>query len=62
LTSTIILWLQTDNDKVGEMSVGGSLTRPSERDSVVNEQQSHLANIGTLIEVSLFAIYLTIDF
>jgi hypothetical protein len=33
------------------MSVGGSLTRPSERDAVVNEQQSHLANIGSLIEV-----------
>ncbi|KAI6183690.1 F-actin-capping protein subunit beta [Aphelenchoides bicaudatus] len=50
LTSTIILWLQTDNDKVGEMSVGGSLTRPLERDAAVNEQQTHLSNIGSLVE------------
>ncbi|CAD5214975.1 unnamed protein product [Bursaphelenchus xylophilus] len=51
LTSTVILWLQTDNDGVGEMSVGGSMTRQSEIDAVVDDHQSsHLVNIGKLIE------------
>ncbi|KAI6197280.1 F-actin-capping protein subunit beta [Aphelenchoides besseyi] len=50
LTSTIILWLLTDNADVGEMSVGGSLTRTLEYDYPVSEQQSHLVNIGRMVE------------
>ncbi|KAI6172359.1 F-actin-capping protein subunit beta [Aphelenchoides besseyi] len=50
LTSTVILWLLTDNADVGEMSVGGSLTRTLEYDYPVSEQQSHLVNIGRMVE------------
>uniref|UniRef100_A0A914E5D0 F-actin-capping protein subunit beta n=1 Tax=Acrobeloides nanus TaxID=290746 RepID=A0A914E5D0_9BILA len=50
LTSTIMLWLQTDNDSTGTMNIGGSLTRQVEQDCPVNEQNPHLVNIGKMIE------------
>lgn len=50
LTSTIILWLQTENEAVGDMNVAGSLTRQLDHDADVDEQQTHLVNIGRLIE------------
>lgn len=51
LTSTIMLWLQTQNAATtGTMNLSGSLTRQSEQDGVVSEQNPHLANIGKMIE------------
>jgi capping protein beta len=50
LTSTVMLWLQTDNDASGTMNIGGSLTRQEEKDSQVNDQNPHLVNIGKMVE------------
>uniref|UniRef100_A0A914I6K7 DNA replication licensing factor MCM2 n=1 Tax=Globodera rostochiensis TaxID=31243 RepID=A0A914I6K7_GLORO len=51
LTSTVMLWLQTQNPSTtGTIDLGGSLTRQTEHDCAVTDQNPHLANIGKLIE------------
>ncbi|GIY77859.1 f-actin-capping protein subunit beta [Caerostris darwini] len=50
LTSTVMLWLQTNKSSSGTMNLGGSLTRQIESDSNVNEANPHIANIGKLVE------------
>ncbi|XGW12622.1 hypothetical protein V3C99_013357, partial [Haemonchus contortus] len=50
LTSTIMLWLQTNKPASGMMNLGGSLTRQIDQDSPVNDQNTHLVNIGRMIE------------
>jgi len=50
LTSTAMLWLQTNKDASGVMNLGGSLTRQNELDSPVNEGSPHIANIGKMVE------------
>ncbi|CAI5443541.1 unnamed protein product [Caenorhabditis angaria] len=50
LTSTIMLWLQTTKSASGMMNLGGSLTRQFECDAPVNDQNSHVANMGKMIE------------
>jgi hypothetical protein len=47
LTSTCMLWLQTNKPKSGTMNLGGSLTRQIEQDATVSEASPHIANIGT---------------
>lgn len=50
LTSTAMLWLQTDKVTSGTMNLGGSLTRQAESESPVNEANPHIANIGRMVE------------
>lgn len=50
LTSTSMLWLQTNREGSGTMNLGGSLTRQVEQDSPVSEAAPHIANIGRLVE------------
>ncbi|KAG8227569.1 hypothetical protein J437_LFUL000669 [Ladona fulva] len=50
LTSTVMLWLQTNKDGSGTMNLGGSLTRQVEQDAAVSEASPHIANIGRLVE------------
>lgn len=50
LTSTVMLWLQTNKAVSGQMNLGGSLTRQVEADSQVSESSPHIANIGRLVE------------
>ncbi|XP_055299550.1 F-actin-capping protein subunit beta [Sitodiplosis mosellana] len=50
LTSTAMLWLQTNKTGSGTMNLGGSLTRQVEQDANVNEQSPHIANIGRMVE------------
>ncbi|XP_068700545.1 F-actin-capping protein subunit beta [Montipora capricornis] len=50
LTSTVMLWLQTNKAGSGMMNLGGSLTRQVEMDSSVSEASPHIANIGRMIE------------
>ncbi|WKX97114.1 hypothetical protein Q1695_013066 [Nippostrongylus brasiliensis] len=50
LTSTVMLWLQTNKPGSGMMNLGGSLTRQAEQDAAVNDQNTHLVNIGKMIE------------
>jgi capping protein beta len=51
LTSTVMLWLETNKDGSGTMKLGGSLTRQDERDMQYDEAaHPHIANIGLMIE------------
>jgi len=50
LTSTCMLWLQTNKQASGTMNLGGSLTRQIEQDANVSEASPHVANIGRLVE------------
>ncbi|XP_011848527.1 PREDICTED: F-actin-capping protein subunit beta isoform X3 [Mandrillus leucophaeus] len=51
LTSTVMLWLQTNKSGSGTMNLGGSLTRQMEKDETVGDCSPHIANIGRLVEV-----------
>ena len=48
LTSTSMLWLQTNKPRSGTMNLGGSLTRQVEQDCPVSEASPHIANIGEI--------------
>ncbi|KFW90724.1 F-actin-capping protein subunit beta, partial [Phalacrocorax carbo] len=50
LTSTVMLWLQTNKTGSGTMNLGGSLTRQMEKDETVSDSSPHIANIGRLVE------------
>merc|ERR1712226_1622983 len=50
LTSTSMLWLQTNKARSGTMNLGGSLTRQVEQDAPVSESSPHIANIGKMVE------------
>jgi len=50
LTSTVILHLSTGNDNLGEMDLSGNMTRQIESDLPVDDDTSHIANIGKLVE------------
>lgn len=50
LTSTVILHLANETDSLGEMNLSGNMTRQVESDMPVDEDGSHVANIGRLVE------------
>ncbi|KAI9002285.1 F-actin-capping protein subunit beta [Gaertneriomyces semiglobifer] len=50
LTATIMLYMMTGGDKVGNVNLSGSLTRQHEQDLPVDDYNMHVANIGRLIE------------
>eukprot|EP00039_Didymoeca_costata_P027602 m.18768 g.18768 ORF g.18768 m.18768 type:complete len:290 (-) comp6399_c0_seq1:3956-4825(-) len=50
LTSTVMLWLETNKDESGMMKLGGSLTRQDEREMQFDDAHPHIANIGLMIE------------
>lgn len=49
LTSTVMLWLQTNKAGSGMMNLGGSLMRQKEQDASLNDS-THIANIGRMVE------------
>lgn len=50
LTSTVILHLGTNNDNLGEMDLSGNMTRQVESDMAVENDDSHIVNVGRLVE------------
>lgn len=50
LTSTVMLWLQTDK-KSGKLQLGGSLTRQSESSGHVKDFDQHIIYLGQAVEV-----------
>ncbi|KAK9448775.1 F-actin capping protein [Limtongia smithiae] len=50
LTSTIMLNMVTAKSADGAFDLGGSLTRQVEQDAAVEDESSHIANIGKMIE------------
>jgi len=51
LTSTVMLTIETENDKTGSVNLSGSLTRQEARENQpVNKEKTHIANIGGFVE------------
>ncbi|KAF4510570.1 hypothetical protein G6O67_002447 [Ophiocordyceps sinensis] len=50
LTSTVILSLSTREGAIGDMDLSGNMTRQVEQDLPVESDDSHIANIGRLVE------------
>jgi capping protein beta len=50
LTSTVILYLAREGESLGEMNLSGNMTRQVEADLPVENDQSHVVNIGRLVE------------
>ncbi|KZF25956.1 F-actin capping protein beta subunit [Xylona heveae TC161] len=50
LTSTVILNLSTDTEGLGGMDLSGNMTRQVEQDHPVENDASHIANVGKMVE------------
>ena len=50
LTSTVILRLGTRSEALGEMDLSGNMTRQIEQDMPVQDDTSHVVNVGRLVE------------
>jgi len=50
LTSTVILHLSNETEALGEMDLSGNMTRQIEADMPVENDASHVANVGRLVE------------
>ncbi|KAI9828687.1 MAG: F-actin-capping protein subunit beta [Thelocarpon impressellum] len=51
LTSTVILHLSTAAESLGDMDLSGNMTRQIEQDMAVEDDKSHIVNIGRVGEV-----------
>jgi capping protein beta len=50
LTSTVILSLGTDSESLGRLDLSGNMVRQVEADMAVEDDTSHVANIGKMVE------------
>ncbi|OLL22966.1 F-actin-capping protein subunit beta [Neolecta irregularis DAH-3] len=50
LTSTIILHMKCNSPELGDMDLGGNMTRHVEQDFAIEDSNSHIANVGRMIE------------
>ncbi|KAJ3411541.1 hypothetical protein HDV05_002060 [Chytridiales sp. JEL 0842] len=50
LTSTIMLHLVQASAAIGNLTLSGSLTRQAEHDMPIEDQSTHVANIGRIVE------------
>lgn len=50
LTSTIILHMVTQNDRLGQMNLSGNITRQIEQELLVDDLNSHVVHVGRLVE------------
>jgi capping protein beta len=50
LTSTVILNMINGDESLGEMDLSGNMTRQIEQNLPVDDDSSHIANIGKLVE------------
>jgi capping protein beta len=51
LTSTVMLTIETENEKTGTVSLSGSMTRQEAREAQqVNKEKTHICNIGSFVE------------
>ena len=46
----MILRLSTESDALGEMDLSGNMTRQVEQDMPVQDDSSHIVNVGKLVE------------
>jgi len=61
LTTTVMLSIETETAGTGSVSLAGSLTRQQENDSVVNDANPHVSNIGKMVEEMEIKLRTTLD-
>jgi len=62
LTSTVMLSIETKFDVTGSVSLAGSLTRQAEQDAPIVDLNTHIPNIGRMIEDMELKLRNTIEF
>lgn len=50
LTSTVILSLGSANEALGELDLSGNMTRQVEADMSVESDETHVVNVGKMVE------------
>ncbi|CDS40155.1 F actin capping protein subunit beta [Echinococcus multilocularis] len=50
LTSTIIMWIDTNTHECGSSALGGHFTRMKEHEYPLIDQRQHISNIGSMVE------------
>jgi len=50
LTSTVMLFIETETKETGRVTLAGSLTRQDEKDYAVDKNNPHVSNIGRMVE------------
>jgi len=61
LISTVMLSLETQTEQTGLVSLSGSMTRKDTKQSPVNELNTHIVNIGRMIEEMELKVRQTIE-
>ena len=61
LTSTVMLFIETETEQTGVMSLAGSLTRQAEQDFPVDNENPHVSNIGKMVEDMEFKLRNTLE-
>lgn len=61
LTSTVMLSIETTTEQTGTVSLAGNLTRQVESDAPAPTYQSHIANIGRLVEDMEIKLRMTLE-
>uniref|UniRef100_A0A5K3FM21 F-actin-capping protein subunit beta n=1 Tax=Mesocestoides corti TaxID=53468 RepID=A0A5K3FM21_MESCO len=51
LTSTVIMWIETNTAKCGASTLSGHLSRMVEREAPLVDQKQHIINIGSMVEM-----------
>jgi len=61
LTSTVMLFIETQTPETGRITLAGSLTRQDAKNLKINRDWNHVANIGKMIEDMEFKLRQTIE-
>jgi len=61
LISTVMLSLETQTEQTGVVSLSGSMTRKETKQSPVNEQNTHIINVGRMIEEMELKVRQTVE-
>merc|ERR1712232_64308 len=56
LTSTVMLFIETETKETGTVSLAGSLTRQDTKSCPVDKVNTHIANIGRMVEAMEFKL------
>jgi len=61
LISTVMLSIETENEATGKVNLSGSLTRQESKDFPVTEVDTHIVNIGKMVEDMESKLRLTLE-
>jgi len=61
LTSTVMLFIETQTPETGRITLAGSLTRQDSKTYKINREWNHVANIGRMVEDMEFNLRTTIE-